>query len=245
LRSRKIILSINRFERKKNIELALESYASIPEQLRKKSSALLVVAGGHDPRNTENIEYATALQSLATKLHLSHDTITPPFTTSATTATTDEIDVLFLHNIPSWLKSHLLSTAQILTYTPANEHFGIVPLEAQLHGTPVLAIPSGGPLETIEDNLSGFLRAGEQWGPVLERVLREGVNAEMGRRGRERVIVEFSKEAMAARFEAECVDVVERTGGIGRGRWLLKWDIWVGWGVVIVLLVMIWLQLSR
>jgi len=73
----------------------------------------------------------------------------------------------------------------------------------------VLAVPSGGPLETIEDNLTGFLRAGEQWGPVLERVLREGVNAEMGRRGRERVIAGFSKEAMAARF-------VSGRGGSGR-----------------------------
>ena len=76
-------------------------------------------------------------------------------------------------------------------------------------------------------------------------MLLQGVNEEMGKRGRQRVIAEFSKEAMAARFETECIDVIEKTGGIGQGRWLLKWDLWVGWGVVGVLLVMIALQLSR
>jgi alpha-1,3/alpha-1,6-mannosyltransferase len=159
--------------------------------------------------------------------------------------TPEPVDILFLHNIPTWLKSFLLSTSQLLVYTPTNEHFGIVPLEAQLHSTPVLATPSGGPLETIEDNLTGFLRPGEQWPAILEKVLVQGVNPEMGKRGRQRVIAEFSKEAMAARFERECIDVIEKTGGIGQGRWLLKWDLWVGWGVVGVLLVMITLQLSR
>lgn len=80
---------------------------------------------------------------------------------------------------------------------------------------------------------------------MLESVLLKGVSPEMGIRGRERVVAEFSKEAMAGRLEVECVDVVERTGGVGQGRWLLKWDLWVGWGVVGVLLAMIALQLSR
>jgi alpha-1,3/alpha-1,6-mannosyltransferase len=138
-----------------------------------------------------------------------------------------------------------LESAEILVYTPTNEHFGIVPLEAQLHSTPVLATPTGGPLETVEDNLTGFLRPGEQWPSILEKVLTHGTNPEMGRRGRQRVIREFSKEAMAARFELECIDVIERTAGIGQGRWLLKWDIWVGWTAVAILLGMIALQLSR
>lgn len=226
---------------KKNIELALESFASIPEKVRTTNNAVLVIAGGHDPRNAENIAYSARLQSLASTLHLSNRTIAPPFTASPRHA----VDVLFLHNINAWLKSYLLSTAQVLVYTPANEHFGIVPLEAQLHSTPVLAVPSGGPLETIEDNVTGFLRQPSQWTEVLERVLLEGVGAEIGQRGRERVLAEFSKEAMAARFEVECVDVVERTGGIGQGAWVLKWDLWVGWAVVGALLGMIWLQLSR
>ena len=199
-----------------------------------------MIAGGHDPRNAENIAYSTELNELASSLNLTSATCIPPFS-----STPQSVDVLFLQNISTWLKSFLLDTSQLLVYTPANEHFGIVPLEAQLHSTPVLAMPSGGPLETIEYNLTGFLLPGEQWPTVLEKVLTQGVNEEMGKRGRQRVITEFSKEAMASRFEAECIDVIEKTGGVGQGRWLLKWDLWVGWGVVVVLLVMIVLQLSR
>lgn len=225
---------------KKNISLALESFATVSEQLRTETSALLVIAGGHDPRNAENMAYSTQLENQANRLHLPNHTLKPPFTTSPPTNTS----ILFLHNIPGWLKSHLLRTSKILVYTPTNEHFGIVPLEAQLHSTPVLATPTGGPLETIEDNLTGFLKPNSQWPGILEKALR-GLPEEMGLRGRRRVIQEFSKESMASRFEVECVDVIERTGGIGQGRWLLKWDLWVGWGVVAILCVMIGLQLAR
>jgi len=200
----------------------------------------LVIAGGYDPRNAENIVYHTELQNLANKLDLTHTTPKSPFDSPPSS-----IELLFLHNIPSWLKSHLLSIAKLLLYTPTNEHFGIVPLEAALHSTPVLATPTGGPLETIEDNLTGFLRAPEQWPQVLATVLQRGTNPEMGIRARKRVIANFSKEAMAERFERECVDVVERTGGVGSGRWMLKWDLWVGWGVVCILIVMISLQIAR
>jgi alpha-1,3/alpha-1,6-mannosyltransferase len=180
------------------------------------------------------------LEKLATSLGLTHTMLLPPFTSSPS-----KVDILFLLNIPNWLKTSLLESAELLLYTPTNEHFGIVPLEAQLHGTPVLATPTGGPLETVDNNLTGFLRPGEQWSAVLEQVLTRGVVPEMGKRGRQRVIAEFSKDAMATRLEMECVDVIEKTGGVGQGQWMMKWDLWVGWGVVGVLLVMIALQLSR
>jgi alpha-1,3/alpha-1,6-mannosyltransferase len=240
-RLRKIILSINRFERKKNVSLAIESFASLPEKLRKDTQGLLVIAGGHDPRNTENIEYSTELQRLSTSLNLPFTVLESPFQSTVT----EDIQVLFLHNVPSWLKSFLLDHAQILVYTPTNEHFGIVPLEAQLHCTPVLATPTGGPLETIEDNLTGYLRPDDQWTSILSNILQKGVNPEMGNRGRQRVIAEFSKEAMAGRFENECVDVVQRTGGVGQAKWMLKWDLWVGWTVVAILFWILFLQLSR
>ena len=42
-------------------------------------------------------------------------------------------------------------------YTPANEHFGIVPLEAMAAGRPVIAVNSGGPLETVRHQSTGLL----------------------------------------------------------------------------------------
>lgn len=46
-----------------------------------------------------------------------------------------------------------------LLYTPMEEHFGIVPLEAMSAGTPVIAVDSGGPKETVENEKTGFLCA--------------------------------------------------------------------------------------
>jgi len=42
-------------------------------------------------------------------------------------------------------------------YTPENEHFGIVPVEAMYCRTPVIACNSGGPKESISKNQTGFL----------------------------------------------------------------------------------------
>ena len=44
-----------------------------------------------------------------------------------------------------------------LLYTPENEHFGMVPVEAMFMKRPVIACNSGGPLESIEDQETGFL----------------------------------------------------------------------------------------
>ena len=43
-----------------------------------------------------------------------------------------------------------------MVYTPQNEHFGIVPLEAMARGCPVIACNSGGPLETVVHTQTGF-----------------------------------------------------------------------------------------
>ncbi|CAN6561096.1 unnamed protein product [Malus baccata var. baccata] len=42
-------------------------------------------------------------------------------------------------------------------YTPKDEHFGIVPLEAMAAHKPVIACNSGGPVETVKNGETGFL----------------------------------------------------------------------------------------
>jgi glycosyltransferase involved in cell wall biosynthesis len=64
---RVVFLSINRFERKKAIHLALEALACLrglvtPGEFR---DVELVVAGGYDPRVLENVEYYDELVALA------------------------------------------------------------------------------------------------------------------------------------------------------------------------------------
>ncbi len=130
----------------------------------------------------------------------------------------DDVDVLFLLSVPNSLKDALLKSARLLIYTPSNEHFGIVPLEAMLAGTPVLAANTGGPLETVIDGVTGWLCPPddvEAWTVVMDRVLHKMSSAQlqkMSEAGRQRVMSEFSDVRMAERLE----DIIEKMSSVPR-----------------------------
>jgi alpha-1,3/alpha-1,6-mannosyltransferase len=216
----RIILSINRFERKKDVALALRAFALLPPPRR--ATARLLLAGGYDPRVPENVAYHAELAALADSLGLRHATArnlvsaltltnhdaSPASSNSPSNEDDDATPrVLFLLSVPNALKHALLRSARLLVYTPRNEHFGIVPLEAMLRRVPVLAADSGGPRETVVDGVTGWLRdPGDPaaWSEVMDRVLNETSECElreMGRAGEERVRGRFAEGQMAERLE--------------------------------------------
>ncbi|EME40714.1 glycosyltransferase family 4 protein [Dothistroma septosporum NZE10] len=209
---RKILLSINRFEGKKALDLAIRAYAKLSADERSK--ARLVLAGGYDPRNQENSVTHMRLQDLAESLSLKHATYSKQDTAS-TDLTSQDVDVLFLLSIPNEVKTRLLQNAGLLIYTPTNEHFGIVPLEAMLFGVPVLAANSGGPLETIYEGRTGWLRDPEQvekWTEVMRKPLipsSADTLRKMGEQGRQRVLNEFSQTKMVQTFDQELHKLVK------------------------------------
>lgn len=154
----------------------------------------------------ENVLYHKALQQAADSIGLK--TVT---TSNIVTAlkVPEDIDIIFLLSVPGRVKTMLLNAATLLLYTPSNEHFGIVPLEAMLAKVPVLAAKSGGPLETIADGETGWLRPvddREIWTAILRQVLYEMTQdqlQQMGENGRQRVISEFSETKMARRLDEE------------------------------------------
>ncbi|KAL5046065.1 hypothetical protein BDW71DRAFT_182706 [Aspergillus fruticulosus] len=200
---KKILLSVNRFERKKDLALAIRAYHGLRD---KRKGVRLVIAGGYDPRITENVQYHKELDALATSLGL--QTATSKTVPSALSIPSS-IDVLFLPSVPSAFRDILLAKSSLLLYTPVNEHFGIVPIEAMRAGIPVLASNTGGPLETIVEGKTGWLRyAGDvpAWTRVIEEVLYEMSADELERMSvaaKERVEAEFSLRAMGEKLEEE------------------------------------------
>lgn len=56
----KFFVSVNRYERKKNHELAIKAYS-----LLRSTQVKLVIAGGYDPRLNENVDYFDELYKFA------------------------------------------------------------------------------------------------------------------------------------------------------------------------------------
>ncbi|CAH1776182.1 unnamed protein product [Owenia fusiformis] len=172
---RVIFLSINRYERKKNLGLAIEALGELIGKTDPKD-VHLIMAGGYDERVAENKEHYLELRQLTEKLGLNDN-------------------VSFLRSFSDAQKRSLLHNATCLIYTPHNEHFGIVPIEAMYMRTPVIAVKSGGPLETVSDGETGFLcdqNAKEFSDAMMKFVENLELSEKMGNAGHSRVITKFS-----------------------------------------------------
>lgn len=211
-KDKKVLLSINRFERKKDVGLAIKAFGGLTQEER--VGVRLVIAGGYDLREAENVSYHHELEDLARSLKLKSATAKNMVSAQAIP---DDIEILFLLSVPESLKATLLATARLLIYTPSNEHFGIVPLEAGLAGVPVLAANNGGPLETIEDGETGFLKPPEKVDEWTD-IIRECTNAKntqnfhsMGEKGKKRAAEVFSESTMAQRLNDKLDETMKAT----------------------------------
>lgn len=193
-RTRMCIVSINRFERKKNLPLALRAFAELRGRVNSedREKLHLIVAGGFDPRLTENVDHHLELVSLAhDELNLPRDTVT------------------FLRSFTNTEKQILLRGATVVVYTPTGEHFGIVPIEAMAFSKPVVAVNSGGPTESVTtDGRYGLLCAAEP-SAFCEGLLRIVSNPKlretMGKAAHERCMAKFSLTAFAAQLN-KCLE---------------------------------------
>ncbi|KAK0522857.1 Alpha-1,3-mannosyltransferase-like protein [Tilletia horrida] len=137
----------------------LNQMSRMTKSSRGSGGLRLVVAGGYDRRVLDNISTLQALQDQCDKLGLRHITLSynpQPFEPPVSPPVPDELTaahVIFLQSAPvGCLRALLTNESTIgLVYTPAGEHFGIVPLEAAACGLPVLAVNDGGPRESIVD----------------------------------------------------------------------------------------------
>lgn len=211
-------LSINRYERKKDVALAVRALAALRADPARYGAdpalvarARLTIAGGYDTRVQENVEYHAELVSMAREAGMAEA-------------------VTFLRSFSDEGKRTLLAECTAVVYTPSNEHFGIVPVECMAAGRPVIAVASGGPLESIKDGTTGLLcePTPEAFAAAMARLMvsdhaaraSEGAgegggdgdgegdapkgSAAMGAAGRRRVEALFSRDAFADRLEGMC-----------------------------------------
>lgn len=197
-----IYLSINRFERKKNLATAIEALSDCLFKLNHdkesldlcamnaKKDILLVIAGGYDPRLADSVAYRAELINLTRDLELQNH-------------------VRFIESPSDDEKIKLFQLCDAVVYTPEHEHFGIVPLEAMAMSKPVIASASGGPLETIEDGRNGLLCRRDDDGSWIEAMIKlysnQKMSREMGKRGFERVKKNFSYESFRENLDKMCL----------------------------------------
>ncbi|XP_068619605.1 alpha-1,3/1,6-mannosyltransferase ALG2 [Battus philenor] len=182
-----IFLSINRYERKKNLQLALRALEHMKHILSESdwNKIHLIMAGGFDPINLENMEHYIELTDLAAELDI-------------------EDKVTFMKSPNDNEKVSLLYHCKALVYTPSNEHFGIVPLEAMYYKKPVIAVNSGGPTETIVNDVTGFLcdASSESFARAMSKLVwAPELVDKLGEAGRKRFETKFSFDAFTDQLD--------------------------------------------
>jgi len=192
---KRLILSINRFERKKNIALVVRAFAQVRNSLSEEEWAglHLVLAGGYDHRVTENVEHVKELKELVQEQGLTNK-------------------VSFILSFSEEQRHVLLKRCVTLVYTPSNEHFGIGPLEGMYASRPVIAVNNGGPLETVQNDVTGYLcdPTPESFASAIEKLVKNPEKAaKMGATARLWVTEHFSLAVFVAQLDGIVQNMVK------------------------------------
>ena len=123
--------------------------------------------------------------------------------------------------LAGWLseerKGALLAASRLCLFVPFSEPFGLVPVEALLRGTPVIASREGGPTEIVTDGVTGRLVDAFDPASIADGVLELHDDPErlrqMAIRGAADMRSRFLIPIIAGRFEALFAEVASRPPG--------------------------------
>jgi alpha-1,3/alpha-1,6-mannosyltransferase len=185
-RDRAVLLSIGRFDARKNHLLLVDALARLRELVPAETFARveLVIAGGYDARLREAAEVATAIDRRAAELGV-------------------DGKIRVVRSPPEPERLALIAEARCVVHPMSGEHFGLVPVEAMAAGRPVVAVADGGPLETVVDGETGYLRPAtpDAFATALAPLVTDPeLAARLGRAARVRA-QRFSRAAFGEAFE--------------------------------------------
>lgn len=113
--------------------------------------------------------------------------------------------VKFVGFVPDDILQQLYQEAKALIYTSYDEDFGITPLEAMAHGTPVIAHRSGGMQESIMDGVTGMF-----FDDYSVEGLQSAIRMLKARKFDESVCIRRAQEFSFERFKEQLVHIVNR-----------------------------------
>ncbi|KKS33482.1 MAG: Phosphatidylinositol alpha-1,6-mannosyltransferase [Parcubacteria group bacterium GW2011_GWC2_42_12] len=171
LKDKIILLSVGRLIKRKGFDLVLDC---LPQVLKQVPNLVYVIIGDGEER--KNYELRVMNYELKNK-------------------------VLIINNMPDEEKNLWHSLCDIFVMPARNiagdfEGFGIVYLEANLAGKPVIAGRSGGVSDAVIDGLNGLLVDPENVNDLSKKIIRLALDHELrqklGEQGRERALREFN-----------------------------------------------------
>jgi D-inositol-3-phosphate glycosyltransferase len=187
----RLLLFVGRLERLKGVEVAIRALALLRDR-RHDDVRLLVL--GEDSRDGDESE-KERLKAVALELGVR-----------------DRVD--FLGSVAHHELPFFYSAADVCVMPSYSESFGLVGLEAQASGRPVVGSDVTGLRSVVRDEVSGYLIAGRDPATYAERIGRLLDNPElaqqMGRRGM-LLAQRFSWKRTADRLQALFDGVIERT----------------------------------
>ncbi len=183
LHGRKVAVTVNHLHPRKRVDLFLRAVQKAGESV--PGATALVVGGG--PERAE-------LEALAARLGLVEDR-----------------DVIFTGAVPeAELPAHY-ALGNVYVHTGREESFGLSVIEALSLGLPVVAVAEGGPCDTVQDGVSGYLVAPEAdaLGVMIARLLADdALSRQMGEAGARFVATHFRWER-GAQTLLRVMDAVE------------------------------------
>ncbi|MBI5159678.1 glycosyltransferase [Candidatus Micrarchaeota archaeon] len=176
----------SRIAPEKRFELAIEAFRKFKEKWKGRKMRF-VIAGALVRSRADHVAYFERIKKMLGE------------------------DGEILLDVDSKKLNELYAGCRAVVYTPINEDFGIIPLEAGASFKPCIAVNEGGPKEVIVQGETGYLvNSTDEMAVRMAELAESKVKcAELGGNAGKRVKEKFSWDAFLTRFEQVCEQVAK------------------------------------